>query len=149
MMSFQMTLMMGEDDDNVDDSGKQNAIDADNDNMNTYQSEGDVGGDTYDDGASEDNDVSVDHAAYTSNADNADVGSNANKYDKNDTNNDHANEDTKYGNNFVIDEVPILLMMGQDKIDSLILKNTCPVKILMDLRSRDVKLEMRMISSLA
>ena len=34
MMSFQMTLMMGEDDDNVDDSGNENAIDADNDNMN-------------------------------------------------------------------------------------------------------------------
>ena len=89
------------------------------------------------------------NAAYTTDTDNADVVSNSNKYGANDSDNDHSNDNTKNGNNSGMDEVPILLMMGQDKIDSLILKNTCPVKILMDLRSRDVKLEMRMISSLA
>ena len=41
----------------------------------------------------------------------------------------------------------MLMMMGKGNIESLILKNTCPVKILMDLRRRDVKLETRMISS--
>ena len=141
-----MTLMMGGDN-NIDESGNANNIDAVNENINADGSEGDVGGDTYDDGAAEDNDVAVDHAAYTSDADNADVGSNANKYDKNDTNNDHANEDTKDGNSVGKDEVPMLMMMGKGNIESLILKNTCPVKILMDLRRRDVKLETRMISS--
>ena len=42
----------------------------------------------------------------------------------------------------------VMLMMGQSKIESLILKNTCPVQSLMALRSRDVKLKMMVITSL-
>ena len=95
----------------------------------------------------DDNDVAIEHSIYTADAGNADVGYNANKDDANDADNGHANEDTKYGNNFVIDEVPILLIMGKGKICSSILKNTCPMQSLMALRRRDVKLEMRMISS--
>ena len=139
--------MMGGDNDNVDDSGNANNIYASNENRNTDGSEVNVSGDTYDDGAADENDVAIDNAAYTSDADNADVGYNANKDDANDADNGHANEDTKYGNNFVIYEVPILLIMGKGKICSSILKNTCPMQSLMALRRRDVKLEMRMISS--
>ena len=45
-----------------------------------------------------------------------------------------------------IDQTPLLPIMGQRKIKDSILKNISPVRILMDLRRRDVKLEMRMIS---
>ena len=47
------------------------------------------------------------------------------------------------------EQTPMLLMMGHRKIDSSILNNTCPVRSLMALRMGDIKLEMRMISSLA
>ena len=40
------------------------------------------------------------------------------KMTQNDADNDHANEDTKYGNNVGMDEVPMLLMMGKGKIES-------------------------------
>ena len=98
---------------------------------------------------SDKNYFTIDHAACTADADNSDVGSNSNKCYENDADNDYANDNTKDGNNVGIDELPMLMMMGKGKIEMSILKNTCPVKILMDLRSRDVKLEMRMISSLA
>ena len=49
MMQFYMTLMMGGDDDKVDESVNENDIDAGNDNKNVDVSEGDFGGDTYDD----------------------------------------------------------------------------------------------------
>ena len=94
MMSFQMTLMMGEDDENVDDSGNENAIDADNDNMNTYQSEGDVGGDTYDVDGADTNNAAIDHTTYTVDADKAD-----------------ADDNTKDSNNAGINEVKMPLMM--------------------------------------
>ena len=94
--------MMGGDDDNVDDSDNANNIDSVNDNRNADSSEGDVGGDTYDDGVSDNNDVAIYHAVYTADADNSDVGSNSNKDDANDDNNDHANDDTKYGNPVVM-----------------------------------------------
>ena len=48
MIQCQMTLMMGGDDDNVDDSGNANNIDAGNYNRNADGSEGDDGGDTHD-----------------------------------------------------------------------------------------------------
>ena len=43
----------------------------------------------------------------------------------------------------------MMLMMGQNKIESLIFKSTCPVRSFMALRRRVVKLNMRMISPLA
>ena len=43
----------------------------------------------------------------------------------------------------------MLMMMGKGKIEMSILKNTCPVKSVMALIRRDVKLEIRMISLLA
>ena len=141
--------MMGGDDDNVDNYGNTNNIDAGNENMNADGREGDVGGDTHDDGAADNNDFAIDHATYTADADNDDVGHNYNKDDANDADNDNANDDTKDGNNVVINEVPMLMMMKKGKIESSILKNTCPVQSLMSLRRRDIKLEMRMISSLA
>ena len=102
---------MGGDNDNVDDSGNTNDIDEVNDNINSDGSEVDVGGDTYDDGVADENDVAIYHAAYTADADNSDVSSNANKYDANDADNDHDDEDTKDGNNVGMDEFLIPLMI--------------------------------------
>ena len=143
-----MNLMIGGDDDNVYDSVNANGIDAGNDNMNAYVSEVYIGGDTYDDGAAEKNYFAIDHAAYTSDAYNSYVGSNANKDDANDTDNYHANDYTKDGNFVGIDEVHMLLMMGKVNIESSVLKNTCAVQNCIALRRRDIKLEMRMIFSL-
>ena len=95
--------MMGGDNDNIDGSDNTNNIDAGNYNKHVDVSEGDVSGDTYDDGAADNNAVELYHSAYTADADNADVGSNANKYDGNDDDIDHANDDTKDGNNFGMD----------------------------------------------
>ena len=81
MMQLQMNLMMGGDNDNVDDSGNANNIDSGNDNSNEDGSEGYVSGDTYDYGAADENNVTIDHATYTADSDNADVISNANKDD--------------------------------------------------------------------
>ena len=100
---------MGGDNDNVDDSGNTNDIDEVNDNINSDGSEVDVGGDTYDDDAADDNYVSIYYSAYTADADNSDVFSNANNDDENDADNDNADEYTKYGNNVGMDEVPMLL----------------------------------------
>ena len=140
--------MMGGDDDTVDDSGNADNIDDSNYKRNADDIEGDVVGDTYDDDAADNNDVAIDHTAYTADSDNADVGYNSNKNDANDADNDHDNDDTKDGNNAGMYEVPTLLMMLKRKIESSILNNICPVYSLMALRRRDVKLEMRMISSL-
>ena len=60
-----MTQMMGGDIDNVDGSGNENDIDAGNEKMNAYGSECDVVGDTYDDGADDNNDVAIYFALYT------------------------------------------------------------------------------------
>ena len=46
-------------------------------------------------------------------------------------------------------KTPMLLMMGHKKIKGSMLKNNCPMQSFMALRRRDVKLKMRMISSLA
>ena len=94
MMRFQMTLMMGEDDDNVDDSGNENAIDAGNDNMNAYGSEGDVSGDTYDVDGTDTNNFAINHTTYTVDADKAD-----------------SDDNTKDSNNAGINEVKMPLMM--------------------------------------
>ena len=119
--------MMGGDNDNVDDSGNANNIYASNKNRNTDGSEVNVSGDTYDDGAADENDVAIDNAAYTSDADNADVGYNANKDDTNDADNDHANDNTKDSNNIGMEEVPMPMMMRKGNIDRSILNNTYPV----------------------
>ena len=89
MMRLQMTLMMGRDDDNVDDSDNENAIDAGNDNMNVYGSEGDVSGDTYDVDGADTNNFAINHTTYTVDAD----------------------DNTKGGNNVGIDEVKMPLMI--------------------------------------
>ena len=83
MMQCHMILLMGGDDDNVDDSGNANNFDASNDNRNVEGSEGDVVGDTYDDFPADDNNVAINYAAYTADANNSDVGSNTNKDDAN------------------------------------------------------------------
>ena len=101
--------MMGGDNDKVDDYGNENDIDDNNDNRKADGSEGDVGGDTYDDDAADDNYVSIYYSAYTADADNSDVFSNANNDDENDADNDNADEYTKYGNNVGMAEVPMLL----------------------------------------
>ena len=89
-----MNLMMGGDNDKVDDYGNENDIDDNNDNRKADGSEGDVGGDTYDDDAADDNYVSIYYSAYTADADN-----------------DNADDYTKYGNNVGMDEVPMPLMI--------------------------------------
>ena len=47
------------------------------------------------------------------------------------------------------EKTPMILVLGQRKTDNLVLNNTYPVKSLMALIRKDIKLEMRMISSLA
>ena len=95
--------------------------------MNADDSEGDVGGDTYDDSAADENDAGINYSAYTAEADNADVGSNANEDDKKYANNYHVNDNTNDDNNVGLDEVPILHMMGKGKIESSVLNKICPV----------------------
>ena len=106
-----MNPMMGGDYDNVDDYGNVNDIDDGNDKSNEDGSEVNVGGDTYDVDASYTNDVTIYHAAYTADADNDDVVSNANNDDTNNADNSDADENIKDGNNVGMDEVPMTLMM--------------------------------------
>ena len=54
-----MTLIMVLNDDKIDDSGNANTIDTGNDNSNEDGSEGDVFGDTYHVGVSDNNDVAI------------------------------------------------------------------------------------------
>ena len=117
-----MTPMMGRDDNNVDDSVNSNNIDSRNAISNADGSDDDVGGytDYYD--STEANYVAIDYVAYISDADNSDVGSNANNDDANDADNDYDDESTKYGNNVGMDEVTMLLMIMALKMLILDLK---------------------------
>ena len=98
-------------DDNVDYSGNMNDIDSGNDGMHADGSEGDVAGDTDDVDAAEANDVAIYHTAYTNGAVNYDVGSNTKNNDATEADNADADDNTKYGNNVGMDEVPMPLMM--------------------------------------
>ena len=62
------------------------------------------------------NDAAMDHATYTAEYDNADIGYNTNKDDANDADNDNDNENNKDRNNVGMDEVPMLMNMGEGKI---------------------------------
>ena len=97
--------------DNIDDSSNVNDIDSGNYKRDEDRIISDVGGDTDDVDTADTNDVAIDNSAYTPDPDNSDVGYNTNNHVKNDADNYNADDDTKHGNNFVMGEVPILLMM--------------------------------------
>ena len=118
--------MMGEDNDNIDESGNANDIDASTDNMNADGSEVHVGGDIYDVDATDTNDVTIDHAENTANTANAGVGSNSNIDDTTGANNSDTDDNTKDSNNVGMGEVPVLLMI------------MTPILLMLDLKPKTV-----------